>query len=157
MAKINSRAKGQTGEREVADMLNAAVFRATGVYGDFKRNLQQTQDGGFDLFSEAFPFFAFEVKRVENLTPGVLDGFWAQALRQSTATTTMTSRGSGSYLPVLIYRRNRNPWRVRTYGALCWDGDNIVVDVTADDFMRWFEAQIRKVQEKRNVKASGQS
>lgn len=155
MAKINSRSKGQTGEREVADMLNAAVFRATGTYGDFKRNLQQTQDGGFDLFSELFPFFAFEVKRVENLTPGLLESFWQQALRQAGTPTTMTSRGSGAYLPVLIYRRNRNPWRVRTYGALCWHGDNIVVDVTVDDFTRWFEAQIKKVHEKRNVKTSG--
>lgn len=154
MAKINSRAKGQTGEREVADMLNGAILRATGTWGDFKRNLQQTQDGGFDLFSELFPYFAFEVKRVENLTHGLLESFWQQALRQSTAVNTMTSRGRASYLPVLIYRRNRNPWRVRTYGTLCWEGAPIVVDVTVDDFIAWFEHQIKKVQEKRNVKAS---
>ena len=155
MTKINARAKGQTGEREVADMLNGAVFRATGVYGDFKRNLQQTQDGGFDLFSEVFPFFAFEVKRVEALTPGLLEKFWEQATRQATTATTMTSRGTSAYLPVLIYRRNRNPWRVRTYGSLVWCTKSLVIDVSQADFLHWFEEQIRKVQEKRVVKAGG--
>jgi hypothetical protein len=155
MSKLNSRAKGQTGEREVADMLNGAIYRATNQYGDFKRNLQQTQDGGFDLFSERFPYFAFEVKRVENLTPGLLDSFWQQALRQSTAVNAMTSRGPNAYLPVLIYRRNRNPWRVRTYGSICWNGSNIVVDVAINDFITWFETQIRKIEEKRLVKTSG--
>lgn len=140
MTKINSRAKGQTGEREVADMLNAIVFKVTGVYGDFKRNLQQTQDGGFDLFSEKYPYFAIEVKRVEQLTPAVLDKFWEQARRQA------TRPGWGrALLPILIYRKNRSPWRVRTYGSMSWSKTVSVVDVDETTFTWWFEEQIGKL------------
>jgi hypothetical protein len=142
---LNSRTKGQTGEREIADLLNAIVFRATTRVGDFKRNLQQTQDGGFDLFSVEYPFFAVEVKRVEALTPAVVDGFWAQAKRQATKDTSRNA-----LLPVLIYRKNRQPWRVRTYGSLVWSTEQIVVDVSWDAFAPWFQKQIETVNAKRN-------
>lgn len=148
MSKINSRAKGQTGEREVADMLNGAVFRATGTYGDFKRNLQQTQDGGFDLFSEAFPFFAIEVKRVENITPAVLDKFWEQAKRQATAFNPLTT--GKALLPILLYRKNRADWRARTYGTIAWDDTALVVDITGEALIAWFERQIRRIHEARS-------
>lgn len=146
MARINSRSKGQVGEREVADLLNAGVFRATGVYGDFKRNLQQTQDGGFDLCSEAFPFFAIEVKRVESLTPALVESYWAQAKRQATVTA------GKALLPILIYRQNRRPWRVRTYGQLAWDAErSVVVEVSVEAFTLWFEAQIKRIHDRRTT------
>ena len=146
MAKINSRAKGQTGEREVADMLNAAVFRATGVYGDFKRNLSQTQDGGFDLESEVYPFFAIEVKRVEAITNAVLEKFWEQTTRQASLFAP-----PGKYLlPVLIYRKSRNPWRIRTIGRPMWaDTTFCPIEISEPDFIVWFENQIKTVNEKR--------
>lgn len=142
MSKINSRAKGQVGEREVADMLNSVVFRVTGELGDFKRNLQQTQDGGFDLCSEAFPFFAIEVKRVENLTPALIESYWSQAKRQA----------GKALLPILIYRQNRRPWRIRTYGALAWDAQtSVVVEVSVEAFLAWFEGQIKRIHDRRTT------
>lgn len=153
MAKINSRAKGQSGEREVADLLNAAIFRATGVYGDFKRNLEQTQDGGFDLNSVVYPFFAIEVKRVENLTPAVVEKFWKQAMRQS-----KLFAPPGKYLlPILIYRKSRMDWRIRTLGRPMW-ADTVFcpVEISQADFIVWFEGQIKNIFERRQrEQASG--
>lgn len=145
---INARSKGQVGEREVADMLNSLVLQATGTLGDFKRNLMQTQDGGFDLVSFDYPYFAFEVKRVEALTPAVVDGFWAQAKRQATQANPVNPMRK--MLPVLIYRKNRSPWRVRTYGTLAWSTDQFVVDVSIESFNLWFLGRIKAIHDKRN-------
>lgn len=145
---LNSRAKGQTGEREIADLLNGIIFRVTGTFGDFKRNLQQTQSGGFDLFSEMFPYFAIEVKRVENLTPAVIDNFWAQTTRQAKLFTPFNH--GQALLPVLLYRKNRVAWRCRIQGKMVWDDAIVVVDVTEQAFTAWFERQITKIIAKRN-------
>lgn len=136
---LNARSKGQTGEREVADLLNAAVHSVTGTWGDFKRNLQQTQDGGFDLCSERYPYFAIEVKRVEALTPAVINGFWSQALRQAKL------KDGRELIPVLIYRKSRTPWRVRTYGHIIYSTDKVVIDILGDDFIVWFKKQITAI------------
>lgn len=84
------RSKGQVGEREVAKKFKDDL----GV--DAKRNLQQTQNGGYDL--AGIPFFAVEVKRHETLSIGT---WWKQALKQGQAMERM---------PLLIYRRNREQW-----------------------------------------------
>lgn len=144
---LNARTKGQVGEREAAELLNGLVFRATGKYGDFKRNLQQTQDGGFDLFSEEFPYFAFEIKRVEALTPATIDNFWAQAKRQAKKENPLNP--TRNLLPVLMYRKNRSPWRVRTYGNITWSKRQAVVDVSIEDFSDWFQEQIETIAAKR--------
>lgn len=148
MAKINSRAKGQTGEREVADLLNGAIFRVTGVYGDFKRNLEQTQDGGFDLNSVMYPFFAIEVKRVENLTPAVVEKFWAQTTRQA-----KLFAPPGKYLlPILIYRKSRMDWRIRTLGRPLWaQTTTCPVEIGQSDFLVWFEEQIKLIHQRRQT------
>lgn len=143
MAKINSRAKGQTGEREVADMLNGVIFRATGAYGDFKRNLEQTQDGGFDLDSAIYPHFAIEVKRVEALSPAVIEKFWEQTTRQAKRFV-----APGKYrLPILLYRKSRMDWRARTLGKLTWASDEtpVCVEISQADFLLWFEGVIRNI------------
>lgn len=84
------RSKGQVGEREVAKKFKDDL----GV--DAKRNLQQTQNGGYDL--AGIPFFAVEVKRHETLSIGT---WWKQALKQGQVMERM---------PLLIYRRNREQW-----------------------------------------------
>lgn len=84
------RTKGMVGEREVAAMFKKDL----GV--DAKRNLQQTQNGGYDL--AGIPFFAVEVKRHEKLSIGT---WWTQAIKQAVALERM---------PLLMYRRNREQW-----------------------------------------------
>lgn len=84
------RSKGQVGEREVAKKFKDDL----GI--DAKRNLQQTQNGGYDL--AGIPFFAVEVKRHETLSIGT---WWKQALKQGETMQRM---------PLLIYRRNREQW-----------------------------------------------
>lgn len=93
MPKLNSRAKGKVGEREVKNMLNAALG-----YCAFKRNVMQSREGGCDLESE-LPV-AIEVKRQQNVQ---LNQFVAQAREQGRAI---------NKTPVLFYRRNGEPWSI---------------------------------------------
>lgn len=133
---LNARSKGQVGEREVADMLNAIIFTTTGTYGDFKRNLSQTQSGGYDLESATYPQFAIEVKRVETLA---IEAWWAQAKRQANA----------KQLPILIWRQSRKPWHIRTYGSVAWSKTHCVVDISLEAFRAWFAEQIGFIYEAR--------
>jgi Holliday junction resolvase len=91
MPKINSRAKGKSAERELANLLAQRL----GI--EFSRNLDQVRDGGFDLISD-LPL-AIEVKRCERPTIGQ---WWEQARRQATA----------GKIPVLCWRQSRKPWAV---------------------------------------------
>jgi hypothetical protein len=147
---ISSRDKGQNGERELADVLNTLIFGVTGVCGDFKRNLQQTQaGGGFDLWSVAYPYFAIEIKRVEAISPKVIDGFWAQALRQATQYSVVNP--TQNLLPILCYRQNRRPWRVRTYGNMIYSTTRVVVDVSLEDFASWFAGHVATIDGKAKI------
>lgn len=109
---INIRAKGQNGEREVANMLNARVLLACDATKQprpqkpvIQRNQNQSAVGGSDLTN---PFgIAFEIKRQENLS---VNSGWAQC--------TAAAEPNG-FLPVLIYRASRQPWRVVTWVRLC--------------------------------------
>lgn len=100
---INSRSKGQRGEREVRDILQKVVDEVASekkmlFAPEVKRNLMQSMEGGHDLVG--IPGVAVEVKFCEN--PQV-DKWWEQTLKQA-------SRDGGQ--PVLIYRKTRNPWQV---------------------------------------------
>jgi hypothetical protein len=90
---VNSRTKGKVGEREVKNLLNAALG-----YEAFKRNVMQSREGGCDLESD-LPV-AIEVKRQQNVQ---LNQFVAQAREQGRAI---------NKTPVLFYRRNGEPWSV---------------------------------------------
>lgn len=117
---INSRAKGQTAEREFA----ALVYDNLNV--KLSRNLAQTRNGGHDLVPEPGQFggvarifdrFAIEVKR-RAVAPkrADLERFWAQACQQAEVS---------DLVPVLAVRANGNKhWAVWVPLTLCgihWD------------------------------------
>lgn len=86
-----SRQKGQRGEREVCKIL------AEKLGGKYKRNLSQTQDGGYDVLG--LDGWAIEVKFQETLS---IEKWWKQAVEQS----------SEDKKPVLFFRKSRTDWRV---------------------------------------------
>jgi hypothetical protein len=146
---INIRTKGASGEREVATMLNgiiAQVMTAMGYAGDeieaaakcVQRNQNQTAVGGCDL-TNVFGI-AVEVKRQEQVSLG---SWWAQCEKSARA---------NNELPLLIWRQNRKPWRVRTYAWLALPGGGpgqynrqkmIVADFDVDTFKAWFAEWVR--------------
>lgn len=106
---INSRSKGQRGEREVRDILQKVVDEVANEKKmlwspEVKRNLMQSMEGGHDLVG--IPGLAVEVKFCEH--PQV-DKWWEQTLQQA-------QRVKG--IPVLIYRKTRAPWNVVMLGHL---------------------------------------
>jgi len=123
----SQRRKGAAAERELAKILADELGERV------CRNLEQVRSGGCDLLGLA-PF-AIEVKRCETLA---LPAWWRQACEQS--------QGA---VPVLAYRRSRQPWRFRLplpyvqagdWGALdpvcevdlfgfCWLAREVVSDV----------------------------
>ena len=149
MTKINVRQKGASGEREVAKMLNAIVVRVMTELGcdpdkieaaqtGVQRNQNQSAVGGCDL-TNVFGM-SVEVKRQENLS---LPAWWRQCEQAAER---------NRELPVLIYRQNRKPWRVRTYAWLVlpgvqagqWDRKTrVLADFSEDDFKQWFEQWVR--------------
>jgi len=102
MSKINSRSKGQRGEREIVATLQEVIDRIYGPHDTerpiLQRNTIQSDRGGYDLVG--LPWFAPEVKHCETFQ---LDKWWAQCLRQA----------KQNQFPALFYRRNHIPWRVR--------------------------------------------
>ena len=132
MKAASVRAKGQNGERDVCAFLQTGVDE---VYQFLKlepprlhRNLQQTQSGGFDI--AGLPWIAIEVKHHAKATKGLLADWWNQTLRQAGET----------FEPVLFYRTNGNPFRVRMFQY--WHAGEkqgrMLVDISANDFMTWF-------------------
>lgn len=110
---INSRTKGQTGEREIATALNEIMQKQLVLHGLnhmledtnllVQRNQNQSAVGGFDLINTMH--FAIEIKRQETLN---INQWWTQAVNQAGSSKT----------PVLIFRQNRRPWRVMTLGLI---------------------------------------
>jgi hypothetical protein len=64
------------------------------------RNLEQRRFGGIDIIPEDHPF-AYEVKRVENITGGTFDKWWLKAKRDAE---------SIGREPVVAYRTRRSDW-----------------------------------------------
>ena len=98
MAKINSRAKGKAGERELIGELKKLL--PSDMTSELTRNLDQTRDGGHDILG--LDGWALEVKRYAEVLPADLERFWAQ--------TTEQARNNGA-LPALCFRQDRRPWR----------------------------------------------
>lgn len=91
MTGAGAREKGASAERELFKLLNARLGREL-----FKRNLSQSREGGCD--DGGASVFAMEVKRCEKLD---LPGWIKQAVEQA----------KPGQIPVLAYRRSREPWR----------------------------------------------
>lgn len=144
-----ARNKGQRGEREVRDLIQPIVDKVCAELGldamEIKRNLNQSREGGHDLIG--LSWIAIEVKRQEVLQ---LDKWWMQAEEQA-------MRISSSAIPVLIYKQNRQKWRVRMIGWLhggdC--GCKGLVDITVADFLTWFELRLRYELKQSNLTAPG--
>ena len=86
-----SRQKGQRGEREICKILEEKLG------GEFKRNLMQTAEGGYDVLG--LDGWAIEVKFQEKLS---IEKWWKQTVEQAT----------NGKKPVLFFRRSREDWRV---------------------------------------------
>lgn len=140
---INIRQKGQEGEREVAKLLNGIIVEVmrelefpeeqiAAAATTVQRNQNQSAVGGNDLNNCLG--LSIEVKRQEQLSVGT---WWQQTLKAAERNNEM---------PVLIYRQNRKPWRIRTFAWINLpDGKHIraVVEFDKDTFIEWFRAWAR--------------
>lgn len=115
--KINSRAKGKSGERELIGELKRVLPELSDA---LERNLEQTRDGGYDI--SGLNGWAPEVKRYAKILPADIDVFWKQACKQAR---------SEHKRPALFMREDRREWRVRVR----------LIDVqdrwAADDDLMW--------------------
>lgn len=100
-----------------------------------QRNQNQTAVGGCDL-TNTFGM-AIEVKRQEQLA---INTWWEQ---------TKKSAEKNNELPVLMFRQNNKPWRIRTFGFLHAPGTNggwtsvqAVVEIDEATFKTWFRAWV---------------
>jgi len=142
----NPRQKGAEGERQVYKMLNGIIVEVMTAMGFpaeevekaktmVQRNQNQTAVGGCDL-TNTFGM-AIEVKRQEQLA---INTWWEQ---------TKKSAEKNNELPVLIFRQNNKPWRIRTFGFLHAPGTNggwtsvqAVVEIDEATFKTWFRAWV---------------
>lgn len=142
----SSSAKGANGERDVLNAFREAMRAveaelegiglkvvARSEFATRKRLERGTSSRDIGNI----PIISIEVKRQEKLN---LPKAWEQTLRQAT----------GGLLPVLVYRYNREPWRVRTYvGLTSADGTGrivqyVVAEVTLVDFLPYFSKLYRE-------------
>lgn len=153
MGGLMSRNKGKRAEREVINALQPAV---NSVYAELQqqfgwfrneppvlqRNTLQSHLGGFDVVG--LEWLALEVKHHAKVT-GMLGMWWRQCVEQAQA-----ARGE-QRLPVLVYRGNNEPWRVRmpaqvATGYIDNNGKDycvpIVVDVVFDEWVKYFKAKV---------------
>lgn len=91
-SKINSRAKGARGERELA----SAISTTFGI--DARRGRQFSGSPDSPDVATGFKNVHIECKRVENLC-------LSKAYRQAV-------RDAGSKIPVVIHRKNNEPWMI---------------------------------------------
>jgi hypothetical protein len=128
--------KGANAEREVAKILQPVVDK---VYASFdlespamKRNLEQTRGGGYDLVG--VDWLALEIKRQEQLS---VNTWWKQTLSQA----------NEDQIPVLIYRQNKQKWKVIMMGGVKvaprkWK--MVRMEVALEPFLRWFELKLKE-------------
>jgi len=130
--------KGKSGEREVADAMNYCVYLAMTELGypkeecligmkTIQRNQIQTAIGGSDLIG--CYGLSIEVKRQETLN---VNTWWKQC---------QVSALRDNAIPVLIYRQNNKPWRVKTYTSMPLPNGHqmqTLAEIDWDTFRIWF-------------------
>ena len=133
MGGMMSRNKGQRGEREIVDLLQPVVNEIYAIFNleppKLKRNTLQSDGGGSDI--AGIPWLAIEVKYHADIK---LSSWWKQTVEQA-------EQGQE---PILFYRRNNIPWKVKMYGMLgrpvcCY---TVPVIVEVPDFLAWFRARL---------------
>lgn len=143
--------KGKRAEREMANILNPILVKLVKEIGcdpvALKRNLAQSQQGGFDL--EGLPWIAIEIKHHKAVS---ISSWWAQTLRQ--AGPRVDTPFSYDREPVLIWKQHGGQWKVRMIGRLFIEtGRSLysVVDISLEAFLVWFEkraeVELRKAAE----------
>lgn len=150
----NPRTKGQTGEREIADMLNFIIYQVMKemefpeeeclkAMSSVQRNQNQSAVGGNDL-TNCFGM-SIEVKRQEQLA---VPAWWRQCCAAAERNNEM---------PVLMYRQNRKAWHVVTYGWINLPNNmhmQSVVTFDIDTFKAWFRQWVwQKLKEGAEVRA----
>lgn len=146
--KIHVVNKGKDGEREVKDAMNYCIYLAMmeldfpreeclkGM-GTIQRNQIQTAIGGSDLIG--CYGLSIEIKRQEILN---LNTWWKQCESQAQIT---------NEVPVLIYRQNKKPWRVRTYTWMPLpDGHQVqtIAEIDWENFRHWFKEWVKAALQK---------
>ena len=130
MSKINSRSKGQRGEREIVKFLQDIAETAFMDLGEpiptIERNQNQSWQGGYDIVG-LDDFIAPEVKFCEKLQ---VDKWWGQAWDQA-------SKAGRMAMPVLFYRQSRKPWRVRYLVTIAGMIDETLVETDLMNFSDW--------------------
>lgn len=133
---VNSRSKGQRGERQLANDLNIVIQKVCHSKGwpiyKLTRNLVQSRNGGHDLVG--LDWIAIEVKWYRETA--MLDKWWDQAVRQGELVNAE---------PVLIWKNNGTRWRVRMWGRLEIEKGRrlrVPVDISWDSFVSWFERRL---------------
>lgn len=100
MGKINSRAKGCVGERELSHEIKR-VMGWMGIQTEANRTAQHCGDSGdSDVLIHQLPQVFAEVKRVERLNV-------QEAMDKAAKQAEVAGK-----IPVLFHRRNRHPWLV---------------------------------------------
>ncbi len=90
MGKINSRAKGAKGERELANLISERGYKC--IRGQQRSGLEQADVIGLE-------YVHIECKRVENLN---LDKAMEQSIRDS----------KSGEMPTVFHRKNNQKWKV---------------------------------------------
>lgn len=137
MAGRTSRNKGARGEREAIALLQPIVDRACDHCGQPRIELvrdtrQRYQKKLYDIFG--LPWIALEIKRVENQSG--INGWWKQ-VKEAT---------KPGQIPVLMYRQNNAPWKIRTRLPIkIKDRVSVIATVTMDfsQWATWLETKIR--------------
>lgn len=135
MSGLLSRNKGKRSEREVVHLLQPVideVYASRGIsIPILQRNTIQSDRGGFDIVG--LDWLAIEVKHQE---ANNVNGWWTQTVQQA-----------GKKMPVLFYRRNHAPWRVRTTAVIHHTTCNgafacCVADISVEDFLAYFKNRL---------------
>jgi hypothetical protein len=103
---VNSRRKGATGERELFALLSDELGTIV------KRRLDAPREGGADSLD--VPGWSIECKRYARATNADITGWWLQTIGQTI---------DSDRKPVLIYRLDRQPWKVMCLATDAFDQD----------------------------------
>ena len=138
----NPRTKGQTGERDICNFFNEIykeVYDMLGMKFPEKpiaqRNQNESAVGGCDITATCY--YAVEVKRQEQLA---VNTWWKQCV---------TSAVEANKFPVLIYRQNKQKWKVVLFmnPIMLWaaeadmmPGDPPRAEISMEEFRVLFKA-----------------